>query len=127
MIDEKRYRALSAAVFRMAVDDLRDAHKKLLKLEKLEEKGQLRGYIKEKMNRSPSDITFTQDDHSAIAFFKEDSKERALHGGIVELEDAIPREIHQKVRYFELNHERVSKSIAAHKAFITRKKNDALL
>lgn len=127
MIDEKAAKALSAAVFRMAVDDLRAAHKKLLKLEKLEEKGELREYVKKKMKQSPSDITFSQDDLSAVTFFKKNSKERALYGGMIELDDTIPREISQKVRYFESNHDKISKKIMYHKAVITRKKNDALL
>lgn len=121
------YRALAAAVIKLAVEDLDAAHKKVRIWDEKHRKGTLKDYVQKntgKQNCTP--ITLTQEDQSAIKLFDPASKAHQLYFEMLDIE-CIPKVVQEQIDYISANRDRLEAVMRGYRAQATRKKNDEKL
>ena len=121
------YRALAAAVIKVAVEDLDVAHRKVRIWDEKHRKGTLKDYVQkitEKQSTAP--ITLTQEDQSAIKFFDPADKAHQLYFGMLNVEH-VPRAVQEQIDYISANRDRLEAVIRGYRVQATRKKNDEKL
>ena len=118
------YRALAAAVIKVAVEDLDAAHKKVRIWDEKHRKGTLKDYVQkitEKQSTAP--ITLTQEDQSAIKFFDPADKAHQLYFGMLNVEH-VPRAVQEQVDYISANRDRLEAVIRGYRVQATRKNGE---
>ena len=121
------HKALAAAVVRMAVEDLQGAYNKVKKWDELESEGKLRDYVKSKVEKGRiDDVSLTQDELSAIGFFKPESDGQQLYFSMLDI-DGVPEFIVKQRDYLVQSGANLEAKIQYYRRHIAREKKDAAI
>lgn len=130
-MDQKAYRALSAAVIQRAVGDVESAYGKVKRWASMEKTGKLERYVAERQAAADSDpdaLRLSGDELSALVFFRTSSPIKELHYGMIDMDpDIIPRRLRTMIEFVEDNHEKYKRRIAWYKGQTTRTARNAML
>ena len=99
-LSEFSARSISAAVIKLAVEDLIRAHEKIKRLKGLKDKNELRQFLKRYKNQ-PDKYRLSHDEESAITFFKgnENRSLYTLYASILDFD--TPDKINDMLSYLE--------------------------
>ena len=144
------YKALAAAVVRLAVEDLNSTHRKVRWWHRMEKWGILKAYVTRqimrqeerrdaheakqieriKQGKKPTafdpnydKITLTTNESSAVTFFDGDTATRQLYYGMLDL-DETPSRVRQKKDFVKENARELSAKIGAYRSHAQRKIKD---